>query len=91
MSEVAIIQKDYFFKQNQSVHIHISNECKEYVGVLHKHKFIEIVYIISGRAKHIIDDKEYFIKKGDISVINSEESHVFLPAPTVKRNFCHMI
>lgn len=86
-NEVAVINKDYFFKQNQSVHIHISNECKEYVGVLHKHKFIEIVYIISGRAKHIIDDKEYFVKKGDISVINSEESHVFLADPDCDEEF----
>ncbi len=85
--EVAIIHKDYFFKQNQAVHIHISNECKEYVGVPHKHKFIEIVYIISGRAKHIIDDNEYFVKKGDISVINSEESHVFLADPTCEEEF----
>ncbi len=85
--EIAIIHKDYFFTQNQSVHIHISNECKEYVGVPHKHKFIEIVYIISGRAKHIIDDNEYFVKKGDISVINSEESHVFLADPDCEEEF----
>ncbi len=85
--EIAIINKDYFFKQNHSVHIHISNECKEYVGVLHKHKFIEIVYIISGKAKHIIDDKEYDVKKGDISVINSEESHAFLADPDCEEEF----
>ncbi len=85
--KIAIIDKDYFFKQNQSVHIHISNECKEYVGVPHKHKFIEIVYILSGRAKHIIDDKEYFVKKGDISVINSEEVHAFLADPECQEDF----
>ena len=85
--EIAIIHKDHFFKQNQSVHIHISNECKEYVGVLHKHKFIEVVYIISGRAKHFIDDKEYSVKRGDISVINSEESHAFLADPDCDEEF----
>ncbi len=85
--EIAIIDKDYFFKQSQAVHIHISNECKEYVGVPHKHKFIEIVYILSGRAKHVIDDKEYFVKRGDISVINSEEVHAFLADPDCEEEF----
>ncbi|MBQ9975031.1 MAG: helix-turn-helix domain-containing protein [Clostridia bacterium] len=74
---VATIKKDYFFKHNP-VHIHLSNECSEYVGVLHKHKFVEVVYIISGRAKHIIDSKEYYVKKGDVSVINCDEAHAFI-------------
>ncbi len=75
---VVVIEKELLFKQHHNVHIHLSDECKDYVGVLHQHKFIEIVYILSGRARHIIDDREYAVKKGDISVINSYEAHAFL-------------
>lgn len=44
---------------------------------MHKHKFIEIVYIVSGKARHVINENEYFVKKGDISVINPGEVHAF--------------
>ena len=64
---VVTIEKDYFFKQHNHVHIHLSDECKDYIAVLHKHKFIEVVYILSGKAKHIMEQKEYFVKKGDVS------------------------
>lgn len=76
--DVTLIDKNFFFKQNGNVHIHISSECKDYVGVMHSHAFIEIVYVLSGEARHIIDDKEYFVKRGDISVINAYEKHAFI-------------
>lgn len=82
-----VIEKDFFFKQHNNVHIHVSDECRDYVGVLHKHKFIEVVYIISGRAKHIIDQKEYFVKKGDVSVINADETHAFMADETCEEAF----
>ena len=76
---VVTIEKDYFFKQHNHVHIHLSDECKDYIAVLHKHKFIEVVYILSGKAKHTMEQKEYFVKKGDVCVINSYETHAFMP------------
>lgn len=77
-TEPVIIEKSYFFRPGVNVYIHRSDECKEYVGVLHKHKFIEMVYILSGQARHIIDGQEYIVEKGDVSVINADEAHVFL-------------
>lgn len=73
------IEKDYFFEPGTNVYIHRSDECEKYIGILHKHKFIEMVYIISGKARHIIDDNEYSVVKGDVSVINCNEAHTFLP------------
>ncbi|MBS7299091.1 MAG: helix-turn-helix domain-containing protein [Eubacteriales bacterium] len=84
---IVTLKKEYFFKQNNNVHIHISNECKEFVGVLHRHEFIEIVYIISGRAKHIIGNNEYSVKKGDVSVINANEVHAFIADTTCNEEF----
>ena len=73
-----VIEKSHFFRPGINVYIHRSEECKEYVGVLHQHKFIEMVYILSGRARHIIDGQEYSVEKGDVSVINVDEAHMFL-------------
>ena len=75
---IPTIDNGYFFTPGCNVHIHVSNECKDYVGVFHKHEFIEIVYILSGKAKHFIDKNEYDIKKGDVSVINPGEAHAFI-------------
>ncbi len=75
--DVPLIKKEDLFSENGSVHIHLSNEYKDYVGILHKHKFIEIVYIVSGKARHVINENEYFVKKGDVSVINPSEAHAF--------------
>lgn len=74
---VRVFSGNDFFRKNESVYIHRSNEFDKYIGVMHKHEFIEVVYVVSGRAKHIIDGKEYHVKAGDISVINRMEEHCF--------------
>lgn len=76
-TDVRVFSASDFFRENESVYIHRSNEFTKYVGVMHKHEFIEIVYVVSGKAKHIIDGREYFVKAGDISVINRMEEHCF--------------
>jgi AraC-like DNA-binding protein len=78
---VVTIEKEGLFRQNQNVHIHRSDELSDYVGVLHRHRFIEVVYILSGRARHIIEDNEYAVQKGDIAVINTNEVHAFMADP----------
>ncbi len=76
--QIVTIETDFFFKPNVNVHIHHSNDCKDYLGTLHRHKFIEVVYVLSGRATHFIGDKSYTVKKGDVSIINSNEVHAFV-------------
>ncbi len=76
--QIVTIEKDFFFKPNVDVHIHYSNDCKDFLGTLHRHKFIEVVYVLSGRATHYIGDKTYTVKKGDVSIINSNEVHAFV-------------
>lgn len=81
--KIPVISKEQIFKQNNNVHIHLSTELEEFVGVMHKHKFIEIVYVVSGRAKHIIGESEYAVKRGDVSIINPDEAHAFAPEKEV--------
>ena len=44
---------------------------------IHKHNFIEIVYVKSGAAIHYVDSKEYKMKRGDILFINYGCTHSF--------------
>lgn len=76
-TDVRVFSAPDFFRKNESVYIHRSDEFNEYIGIMHKHEFIEIVYVVSGKAKHIIDGKAYNVKAGDISVINRMEEHCF--------------
>ncbi len=66
-----------FFRPDEDVFIHKCTSCPEFVGVMHSHKFIEIVYVISGRATHHVGNKSYGVKKGDLIVINFDTPHAF--------------
>lgn len=41
----------------------------------HTHKFVELVYILGGKGKHKINGKEYFVRRGDMLVINYHCRH----------------
>ena len=66
-----------FFNPGEGVYIHMSSEFPKFVGVRHKHRFIEIVYIISGKATHVVGDHRYGVSKGDLSIVNYETPHAF--------------
>lgn len=75
--DIPIFTEKDFFTDNENVHIQRSDELEEFVGVMHKHRFIEIVYVVSGKAIHEIDGKSYPVEKGDISVITRLKTHRF--------------
>jgi AraC-like DNA-binding protein len=51
---------------------------------IHYHcDFSELVIVLNGTATHIVDSEEYFIKKGDVFVINGNTSHGY-------RNTCSL-
>lgn len=76
-NEVAILTKEDFFRPEENIHIQMSNEFPDYIGVLHKHKYIEVVYIVSGNATHLIAGKTYKVKRGDLFIVNMDTPHVF--------------
>lgn len=55
----------------------LSTDFSDYVGILHRHEYIEVVYILSGSATHVIEDKSYAAKKGDLYIINVNTAHKF--------------
>ncbi|QYR23952.1 helix-turn-helix domain-containing protein [Paenibacillus sp. sptzw28] len=45
---------------------------------LHKHEdFTELVIVLNGNATHIVNSETYFIKKGNVFVINGPTSHAY--------------
>ena len=76
-NEIVTLTKDHFFRPDENIHIQISNEFPDYIGVLHKHKYIEVVYIISGEATHMIAGKTYKVKRGDLFIVNMDTAHAF--------------
>ncbi len=79
--------KEDFFREGESVYVQLSDEFKDFVGIMHSHEFIEVTYILSGRAKHIIDGRSFDVKKGDISVINCKEEHAFIADESYDEKF----
>ena len=44
---------------------------------LHNHDFYEILYILSGDFKHVVNEREYFISKGDCAIITPNDWHYY--------------
>lgn len=86
-TEIPVLTKDLYFRPDENVHIQLSNEFPDHIETLHTHKYIEIAYIVSGRATHIIDGKTYHAKRGDLFIINMDTPHVFLRDQTAPDPF----
>jgi AraC family L-rhamnose operon transcriptional activator RhaR len=74
---VPVFTGENFFRPGESVYIHMSSEYPDFVGVLHKHRFIEIVYVISGQAEHVAGNHRSSASKGDLFIVNYDTPHAF--------------
>lgn len=77
MHQVPYFDNRSFFKGETPVYIQLSTEFPKYVGVMHRHQFVEVVYILSGQAVHTVGHREYTVKSGDVVVINCNVPHKF--------------
>lgn len=41
----------------------------------HWHPAVELIYVLDGTGSVIIDEKEHFLKAGDLLVIDSDQIH----------------
>ncbi|MDF2803664.1 MAG: transcriptional regulator, AraC family [Anaerocolumna sp.] len=64
-----------FFHDGNSIFINYIDEPT--MPHLHLHDFIEISYVASGTGIHILGDKEYEVRKGDLFLINYHIPHEF--------------
>ena len=75
--KIPVMTIQRFFSPGEHFHIQISTDFPDYVGILHRHEYIEVVYVISGTATHVIEDKTYKVKRGDLYIINVNTAHMF--------------
>lgn len=75
--DIKMFTGEEFFRPGESVYIHRSEQFPGFIGVLHKHRFIEIVYVLRGEAEHIVGENCYPVKKGDVIIINYDTPHMF--------------
>ena len=85
--EVPFFGTETFFKKDEKVYIHLSTDFPEFVDVLHSHEFIELVYVLSGEAVHTVGNKQYTVKCGDVTLINSSAAHKFTPVNEENERF----
>lgn len=76
---ILVLKREDLFRDGEHIQIQMSNEFPDYIGVLHKHKFIEVVYILSGRAMHYIEGEYREVGRGDLFIINMDTPHSFEP------------
>ena len=67
--------KDEFMKYSR--HMYIRSSDTSFRELPHTHDFIEIVYIVSGRAHQIINNTHYDLTEGDILFMNFGCTHEF--------------
>ena len=72
-SSVMLIHKDDFLKDGQLLAIFPHNRYS--TKKLHRHNFIEIMYVCEGQITHCIGDREIVMKKGDILLMNQWVKH----------------
>ena len=65
-----------------------SSAVPKYLGKLHYHDFIEIVFIISGSALAKIGDETFHCKKNDLIIINFNKPHMFIGDKNSDNPFC---
>ena len=69
-----VYPKEQVFKENERITVQKNIGAKESP---HTHEFIEIVYILSGTGKELIDGKEYAVSGGSLMFINYGQIHAF--------------
>lgn len=77
--DILVLRQKDLFREGEPIRIQMSSEFPDYIGRLHKHKFIEVVYILSGTAVHEVEGEARKVGKGDLFIINTDTPHIFKP------------
>jgi mannose-6-phosphate isomerase-like protein (cupin superfamily) len=58
--------------------------------VLHRHQYDEVVYVIEGRSRWIVDGREFDAGPGDILVVRAGEKHKFSALTPLRQIDIHL-
>ncbi len=65
---------EQYFSQNENITLMV---CGSKHSKLHKHDFLEMVYVIEGKAHHALNDTTTIIQAGDYFIIDYEAYHQY--------------
>ncbi len=52
---------------------------KELTTEIHRHEFVQIIYVAKGSSEHVLNDNKFSIYKGDIFIMPPYVPHYFVP------------
>jgi len=87
-NQIPVFTNQNFLRPEDNVYIHMSSEYPDFVGVPHRHEYIEIVYVVSGKAMHAVGDSRMSANRGDLFIINPGVVHAFYGDPECRESFC---
>ena len=64
--------EDLFFKHE------ISHNLSKDAYSMHSHNTYELLYFVSGDATHVIEDRKYKLKRGDLVLIRPSKYHFII-------------
>ena len=47
-------------------------------GTPHRHRYFEMMYVLQGQGRHIINGNQYNYQKGDLFLLNTYDTHSFI-------------
>jgi len=73
-----ILYGSQLFRKGMQICISRSDEAfQDYMNVLHRHDFIEVVYVVEGKGVHQVADSLFTTSPGDLFIINHNVPHRF--------------
>jgi len=79
---MSVFRKDNkFFMSDKIVIMHGRVKPENPTYPEHYHDFVEFVYILKGNCVHVINGESYPVKRGDMVIINYNQSHSFFGSP----------
>ena len=70
------MHKDYSFESENLFYKHEkSSNLKKDAYSMHSHNMYELLYFVSGDATHVIEDRKYKLKRGDLVLIRPSKYH----------------
>src|SRR5690625_4697002 len=77
MSAMKYLSSDHRLTDQFQFHVMRYYHDSDNIPPAHSHEFIELVYVVKGKAKHVFEGKSYPIKTNDVFIINPGEIHTF--------------
>jgi AraC-like DNA-binding protein len=79
VNDITVLDRNIFDDPSQDFFVNTCPYDKYDEILVHKHKFVEINYIISGNGIHHINGKHYDVSIGDLYLIMPGTTHVYYP------------